>query len=96
MARKTAAITAQNTFTDPISLQSKEMASISISGTFSATVTVQRELEGGTWLDVETYTSAVEKNYTSGSNESIRVGVKTSDYTSGTVNVVVQGGHDSV
>jgi hypothetical protein len=89
--RKTKDVTAENTFTDALDLQQGRTAAISVSGTFSATVTLQRSIDGN-WRDVEDYTTVVEKNYTAGTDEQIRVGVKTSNYTSGTVSIVVGGG----
>lgn len=85
-------ITAQNTFTDAVTLKAGETADISISGTFTATVTVQRKIDGTNWRDVGTYTSSEETVYTAGGDHEMRVGVKTGDFTSGTVNVLINGG----
>jgi hypothetical protein len=80
-----ASIVAQTTFTDAIALEGK--FNLSISGTWVATVTVQRSFDKGVaWLDVETHTENVEKQ-----GEEIedgvlyRVGCKTGEFTSGTV-----------
>ena len=84
---RTAAITAQNTFTDPLGVTSKPF-SLSISGTFVATVTVQRSHDGGTnWHDVESYTVPIEDSGVEPVGALYRVGVKTGNFTSGTANV---------
>lgn len=80
----TASIAAQNTFTD--GLYTVGSFNLSISGTFSATVTVQRSFDVGvTWADVDTFTAPIE---TAGYDPEVvvlyRAGVKTGDYTSGT------------
>jgi hypothetical protein len=55
----TASIVAQNTFTD--GLYTVGSFNLSISGTFSATVTVQRSFDVGvTWADVDTFTAPIE------------------------------------
>lgn len=80
-------ISAQNTFTD--GLYTVGDFNLSISGTFTATVTVQRSFDqGSTWRDVETFTAPTEK-YGSDPGPSViyRAGVKTGDYTSGTVSI---------
>ena len=81
----TASLTAQNTFIDAVQLDAGKKAAISISGTFSATVTVQRRLDGSNWRDVQSFTAAAEQTFDAGVGQEIRVGVKTGDYTSGTV-----------
>jgi hypothetical protein len=64
---------------------------VSVSGTFSATVTLQRSFDGGdSWLDVATYTDATEtqlEDHTIGIQ--YRAGCKNGEYTSGTVNIVL-------
>lgn len=83
----TAALTAQNTFCAATVLNGQ--FNVAIWGTFSATVTVQRSFDAGsTWLDVEQFTEAVQRiGFEPETNIQYRVGVKTGDYTSGTVNV---------
>ena len=80
----TASITAQNTFTDAVSLIG--LYNLSISGTWVATVTLQRSFDAGSnWLDVDTKTGNTE---TWGREPEpgvvYRVGIKTGDFTSGT------------
>lgn len=78
-------ISAQDTFTDPIEV-SEGLVSVSLSGTFSATVTLQRQFEGlSTWVDVKTYTAIDEENLECPEPMSVRIGIKTGNYTSGTV-----------
>lgn len=82
---KTASIGAQNTFTDPVQLTG--YFNLSISGTFSATVTVQRSTDSSTWRDVDSYTAAAEEVGFEPEVMFYRVGVKTGAYTSGTADV---------
>jgi len=84
----TKSITAQNTFSDGLSLRGD--FSLSIGGTFSATVTVQRSFDGSTWADVDTFTSQYEGNGYEGVGAQYRAGVKTGDFTSGTVEVTLR------
>ena len=87
MARKMVprSVAAENQFTDAVTLHG--YFNLSISGTWSATVTLQRSFDGGsTWFDVGARTENVEE-YGLEPEDSVqyRVGVKTGDYTSGTV-----------
>ena len=87
------AITAQNVWTDPVSVNAPESArgndfNVSIWGTFVATVTVQRSFDqGATWLDVASYTAPIEDIGFEPEAAMYRIGVKTGGFTSGTVNV---------
>ena len=83
----TAAITAQNTFTDPVQLTGN--FNISISGTFSATVTVQRSFDNSTWHDVNTFTAPFQGTGFEPEVVYYRAGVKTGAFTSGTANLRV-------
>ncbi len=81
------AVTAENTFSD--GLYTEGAFNLSISGTFVATITVQRSFnQGSTWRDVDTFTAPIE---TYGNDPEpvvvYRAGVKTGDFTSGTVNI---------
>ena len=64
---------------------------ISISGTFVATVTLQRSFDAGsTWHDVEEYTAATERVVDNANQKAMwRLGVKTGNFTSGTVAVAL-------
>lgn len=79
----TASITAQNTFTTPVQLEG--YFNLSISGTWAATVTVQRSIDNATWVDVDTFTANSEEVGFEPELMWYRVGVKTSEFTSGTV-----------
>lgn len=85
MANVTADITAQNTFTDKIQVIGH--FNLSISGTWAATVTVQRSWDGTNWFDVDTFTSNYEGVGFDAEEVYYRVGVKTGEFTSGTVAV---------
>lgn len=80
-----ASVAAQNTFTNLLTVSKNELISVSISGTFSATVSLQRSFDGGTtWFDVFQSTTPAQKTYQADETCKIRLGVKTGDYTSGT------------
>ena len=82
MAKVTASLSAQNTFTDSIDLVGH--FNLSISGTFVATVTVQRSFDNTNWFDVDTFTSPTETYGFDPSQVYYRAGIKTGAYTSGT------------
>ncbi len=80
-----ASISADNTFSSSVRLRGK--FNLSLSGTWTATVTVQRSFDDGTtWVDVEEFTENVERV---GEEAEVgvlyRVGIKMGNYTSGTV-----------
>ncbi len=81
-------ISAQNTWSDAISF-AVGIFDLSVSGTFTATVTLQRSFDAGsTWLDVETFTQGVEAVVDNADNTvKWRIGVATGDYTNGTAEV---------
>ena len=87
MARKlvTRSISAENTFTDRVTLNG--YFNISLSGTWKATVTVQRSFDSGmTWHDVESWTSNTEEyGLEPEAGVMYHVGVKSGDYDSGTI-----------
>jgi hypothetical protein len=95
MSLKSASITAENTFTDGVKsiggYDGERDIAVSISGTFVATVYIQRSLDGGvTYNDLETfYSSPTEVNVIATRDAYYRAGVKTGGYTSGTVEVKV-------
>lgn len=81
----TASIAAQNTFSAAVPILGE--FNFSLSGTWVATVFIQRSFDNGvTWLDVASYTANIEDV---GNEPEIgvlyRFGVKTGGYTSGTV-----------
>lgn len=81
----------ENQYTDSIRIIGP--FSLSISGTFSATVTVQRSQDDTNWFDVDTFTAATEEV----GNEAVlyyyRAGIKTGEYTSGTATVSLYGSY---
>lgn len=86
-----ASIAAENTFTNTIRVTGVGTArsfTVSLTGTWVATVTLQRSFDdGSSWIDVTTYTANTSTTYTDGlDNQDIlyRIGVKTGAYTSGT------------
>lgn len=90
MAYKTSDIVAQDNFTEPLNLDPGERGSISVSNTFVATVTLQRRFytkEGPptSWVDVLSWTGPVETTAVADEHQEIRLGVKSGDFTSGTV-----------
>ena len=82
----TKTISAENIFSDSLSVPANQF-SISVSGTFVATVTLQKSYDGTNWNDVEQFTYASEWIATEPEGASYRIGVKTGDYTSGTITV---------
>ena len=87
----TASITAQATWTDALELDAGETVIVSISGTWVATVTLQRSFDdGSTWVDYITYTSnASTEIIESRDDVQYRLGVDTGDFTSGTIEVSI-------
>ena len=79
----TANITAENTFTTAARLEG--YFNLSISGAWAATVTVQRSIDNSTWVDVDTFTANAEEVGFEPELMWYRVGVKTGEFTSGTV-----------
>lgn len=86
-------ISAQDTYTDWFFISSQNnlpptTVDLSISGTFVATVTLQRKFSvNGDIEDVDTFTEADETYFTVSSNSYYRIGVKTGEYTSGDISI---------
>ena len=82
-------LTAENTFTDAIAIIGQ--FNVSISGTFSGTVTLQRKFSDETdWFDINSWTAAFEGWDEEPSSRSTipeivtyRLGFKTGDFSSG-------------
>jgi hypothetical protein len=94
MANETATITAENNFTTGLDITNQPFT-VSISGSFSATVTIQRKKvteEDTEYRDVKNYTAAIEENGYSVGKWIYRVGVKTGDFTSGSIDVLIDRG----
>lgn len=81
----TKTVTAANQMSDPVVLTG--YFNLSISGTWVATVTVQRSFDSGdSWFDVDTWTeNTQEYGLEPERNIYYRVGVKTNNFTSGSV-----------
>lgn len=77
-------VTAQNEFSDPLTVRKDIRVSVSVSGTFVATVTLQRRLDGTNWRDVEAWSGEIEGSYVVDEPCDLRIGVKTGGFTSGT------------
>ena len=91
-----ASITADNTFTSTIRVTGVDAArafTVSLSGTWTGTVTLQRSFdEGASWIDVTTYTANTGTTYDDGlDNQDVlyRIGVKTGDFGSGQVEALL-------
>lgn len=88
----TRSVSADNTFSDTIEVTgvgSTRAFTIVVSGTFVATWHLQQSFDGGSsWLDVSSSTTTSSSSYNDGLTNSTvlyRVGVKTGNYTSGTL-----------
>jgi hypothetical protein len=82
----TASLTAQNTGTDALEM-SDRFYNVSVSGTWSATLFLQRSFDGGaTWLDVWSRTTNVELAAQEETERGVvyRLFIKTSGFSSGT------------
>lgn len=83
-------INAANQFTPVISEVRMFDVSIFDNTSFSGTITLQRKRPGDTnWRDVKTYTAPVEETGQSSGNWQYRIGCKTGQYTSGSINVEI-------
>lgn len=79
------AVTAENQFTDALEVNKNERVSVSISSTaVSATISLQRRLDGTNWRTIKTYTANVEETYEADEGCDIRIGVATGSFTSAT------------
>lgn len=84
------AVTAQNSFTSTMNVGEKKKINLSIWGTFSATVVVQRKPLGtadAEYTTVFSATAAAEKIIENVGKWTYRAGVLTGGFTSGTANV---------
>lgn len=92
----TAPISAQDTFTSHIRVAGvggTRIFSILISGTFTATVTLQQSIgEPGNWVDVTSYATEQSTSYNDELDNQIiyyRIGVKSGGYTSGSLDATL-------
>lgn len=90
---ESASLTAENTFTEATEFYFGASFNLSISGTWSGTITLQRSFDGGvTWLDVQDYTANAEDVVSSPEPGVLwRAGFKTGEYTSNTAVVRLSG-----
>lgn len=92
-----ATLTGEDQFTSDIRVTgvgaSQRQFTITITGTWSATITLQRSVgETGNWVDVTTYTGNTSTTYNDSLDNQIiyyRIGIKTSQYTSGSAAVTL-------
>lgn len=83
-------INAANQFTPAISEVRMFDVSIYDNTAFSGTITLQRKRPAdANWRDVKTYTAPVEETGESSGNWQYRIGCKTGQYTSGSINVEI-------
>lgn len=83
-------ITAENTFTDWLFVDGGKRFSLNIDGIFSATVTLQKTYDGGVTIYDDEITFISPSNEISlplAESAEYRIGVKTGNYVSGTVDV---------
>lgn len=77
-------ISAQNTGISALRVNPGNF-NVSVQGTFTATIFLQRSCDGGTtWFDMESYTIPAEKVGETGEHLHVRLFCKTGGYTSGT------------
>ncbi len=77
-------LSAENTFGEALQIDVHDRFVVSVSGTFVASVTIQRRFDNQNWRDIEAYTVETEKDGIAATGQMIRLGIKTGDYTSGT------------
>lgn len=88
---KSASIAAEDNFTAAVKVEGsgdERAITVRLTGTWSATVTLQRSYDGGTtWVDFRTFQSNTDQQIKDGLSQTVhyRLGVKTGDYSSGTV-----------
>jgi hypothetical protein len=89
MPATTKTISAADAFTDAVHIIGD--FNLSISGTFAATVTVQRSTDGTVWRDVDSWTVPTEEVGYDPMKNFYRAGIKTGDYTSGSAAITLNG-----
>ena len=93
--RVTASVTAENTGTGWLKLRADHsFFDISVSGTFSATIQLQRKRPGesaSAARDIESYTAGTEKLGEMQGHWDVRLFTRTGDYVSGTVEMELAG-----
>jgi hypothetical protein len=96
-------ISSEDTFTNTIEVEGigvTRQFTIIRQGTWVATVTLQRSFDSGTsWLDVTTYTNNATITFNDGLDNQVvlyRIGIKTGNYTSGTVDLSLSYSQGSI
>jgi hypothetical protein len=89
MPATTKTISAADSFTDAVHIIGD--FNLSISGTFVATVTVQRSTDGTVWRDVDTFNAPSEEVGYDPMKNYYRAGIKTGAYTSGSATIQLNG-----
>ena len=84
-------ISAQNTFTDAITIEDDGSILVVDTSSMSMTVTLQvKPPHYASWVDIHTQTSEGIYGITNGAGYQWRIGVKTGDYTSGSCRVYIR------
>lgn len=78
-------IATANTFSDPVKIIGN--FNLSVSGTFTGTLTVQRSRDRITWLDADAFTTVTEAVGYDPELNWYRVGAKTGELASGSIDV---------
>lgn len=74
-----------------IAMEQLQEVDISLSGTFSATIKVERSLDGGTtWDELQSWTAPNHYRHQAGAGQLIRA--RCSSYTSGTPKTIIKKG----
>lgn len=88
-----AALSGAGSWSDPLIVNSGELVSVSVGGSFDATVVVQRQVDGMNWRSVPNsdgsvgWTGPTEQTYEADEGCWLRIGIDTGDYVSGTAQV---------
>ncbi|TVR78981.1 MAG: hypothetical protein EA405_13605 [Rhodospirillales bacterium] len=86
-------VTAADQWTESLRMFPGELADVSVSGSFTATVRLERRLFGAqAWGLVKEYSEAEEDVLEAGGIQDVRIGVASGGFTSGPVLVVVAKG----
>ena len=88
----TKTISAENTYSDPLSVDPYFDAVLKISGVSGDIVTLQQRYNSGAWEDRETFTSDISGHLIAVAESSLelRVGIKTSEFGAGAHDVLIR------
>ena len=93
MSASTGSFTANTQSSTPVLATARRMLTISLSGTWAATVALQRSFDSGsTWITVSSWTANTEVNVETHSDSTVQWKLATTAYTSGTVVARLQVG----